>query len=141
MLPARFQQFKPKSLPKPKRPSKMPVLLFWLVALGAAAWFYYAKIHPALPDMGWSLPGQLEELMARARAAKPRAAAEDPQAGVTLANEVTLLLTNGRSVTGAVVRETPQVVTLGWDYGQAEFPRAEIAKIFRSQPASSDAAP
>ena len=53
-----------------------------------------------------------------------------------VANEVTLVLTNGRSVTGSLLRETPQIVTLGWDYGEAEFPRREIAQVFRGRPAS-----
>ena len=44
-------------------------------------------------------------------------------------NPVILYLENGRRVSGVLVKETPEDVTLGWDYGTAKFQRNSIKRI------------
>ena len=43
-------------------------------------------------------------------------------------NLVTLYLTNGGIVTGDLVKETPETVTLRWEYGDVSFARNEIKR-------------
>ncbi len=54
--------------------------------------------------------------------------------------QVTLYLTNGGSVTGALIRETPEDIVLQWDYGEAGFLRKEIVRMERdtAQPTPGD---
>jgi hypothetical protein len=56
-------------------------------------------------------------------------------------NQVTLHLVKGDWVTGELVRETPQEVTLRWDYGEVVFRRSEIIRLQRYEGAQAPAAP
>lgn len=67
---------------------------------------------------------------ARASTSSSRAAANaspEPPAYVAK-NTVTLYLTNGGVVTGDLVEETPEQVTLRWEYGDVSFARHEIKR-------------
>ena len=69
-----------------------------------------------------------------ARTTQPAATPQAEPVGQK-AGQVTLHLTNDRKVTGALVAEDAQEVTLGWDYGTARFPREMIRTI---EPAGPD---
>ena len=45
------------------------------------------------------------------------------------AHPVTLYLRNGRLINGDLVSETPQALTLRWDYGEMVFERGEIERL------------
>ena len=75
----------------------------------------------------------LAEKPAQAREPEEAAASAEPSA--QKAGQVTLHLTNGRKVTGELVAQDEQEVTLGWDYGTARFPREMIRVI---EPAGTD---
>ena len=62
--------------------------------------------------------------------AKPTSATAAP---VPPANQVTLYLVNGGMVTGELVSETPQEVTLRFEYGEVEFRRAEIKRFVKGK--------
>lgn len=49
------------------------------------------------------------------------------------ANQVTLYLANGGMVTGELVRESAEGVTLRWDYGEAAFSRGEIIQMVKGR--------
>lgn len=72
--------------------------------------------------------------------AKPAAAPSPAARSSPLRNQVTLHLKNGGIVVGELVRETPQLVTLRWDYGEMEFQRAEIDRLVKEAP-EAEAAP
>ena len=46
-------------------------------------------------------------------------------------NQVTLYLNNGETITGELVSETPEAVTLRWEYGDVVFQRAEIERLVK----------
>ena len=62
--------------------------------------------------------------------AKPTSATAAP---VPPANQATLYLVNGGMVTGELVSETPQEVTLRFEYGEVEFRRAEIKRFVKGK--------
>lgn len=43
--------------------------------------------------------------------------------------DTTLLLKNGERITGKLVRETPEQVTLHWEYGNATFKSSELVQV------------
>ena len=52
--------------------------------------------------------------------------------------DTTLLLKNGERVTGKLAHETPDQVTLHWEYGDAAFKSSEIVKIIRPMSRSEE---
>ena len=59
----------------------------------------------------------------------PSASAAPARPAHDLGPQVTLHLKNGSIIDGMLVRETPDVVTLGWDYGEMDFQRGEIERL------------
>jgi len=53
-------------------------------------------------------------------------------------NAVTLYLKNGGAVTGELVSETPQEVTLRFDYGDVGFRRSEIDRLVKGKEGTGD---
>ncbi len=127
------------------------VLLLVLALTGGAYWL--TRLHPEqMPSRAYRwIPG-LGQIVAQPAAPVKRAPAKmtpvsqerpaDPKTKKPATkkpavpppapvNQVTLILTNGRSVTGELVKETSSEVVLRWEYGDASFTRAEIRKIER----------
>jgi thiol-disulfide isomerase/thioredoxin len=68
------------------------------------------------------------------------------QAPLAPRNSVTLYLKNGGEVSGELAEETPEQVTLRWDYGETVFRRAEIERMVsgaseQEQPVSAEGQP
>lgn len=62
-----------------------------------------------------------------------KAAATPAKPTIPRARATTVYLKNGGAVTGELVSETPQEVTLHFDYGDVGFQRAEIARVVKGQ--------
>jgi hypothetical protein len=157
-----------KKLRRPRRGSPARTLLLLLVLVGTAA-YYALYVNPAVLPPEWNVaPPDLREVASevaqraaplvdevRSRlpgggAARPASApvrrAARPSAPVQAAPagpQVTLHLTNGGIVTGTLLRETPQALTLSWEYGEAVFERGEIVRLERGSqlPQGVDALP
>jgi len=57
----------------------------------------------------------------------------------SLKDPITLHLSNGGTVTGEFIRETPDEIVLGWDYGEVGFARDEIVRVIRGvQPVGNE---
>src|SRR3989338_2750089 len=74
----------------------------------------------------------------RPRVSVPLVAKPSPQAVRTpspaaSANQVTLYLANGGMVTGELVRESAEGVTLRWDYGEVAFSREEVTRTVKGR--------
>ncbi len=77
-----------------------------------------------------------EKIPAQPAAQRPVA----PKSATLLRNQVTLHLTGGQTVTGELLRESPDAVTLRWEYGEVDFQRAEFTGMTRED-APAAAAP
>ena len=113
---------------------------FWLGAIAVAALlvgggYYYFQQHPeALPQQAqlkqFEAASPLTKFLHSVAPAKPT---PTTAAQVPPANQVTLYLVNGGMVTGELVSETPQEVTLRFEYGEVEFRRAEIKRFVKGK--------
>jgi hypothetical protein len=127
---------------------KRLIVLLALAALLVAGGYYYVQQHPeALPQAGQLK--QFEQLKQQVQDASPltkflsRVAPIKPKAGTTpapppMTNPVTLYLVNGGIVTGDLVSETRQAVTLHFDYGDVGFQRAEIKRFVKGKEGTGD---
>jgi len=83
------------------------------------------RVRQFLPGMGPPKAPEQAVTEAKGRAdGKPRVSAK-----AAPENAVTLYLHNGGVVTGELVNETPEQVTLRWDYGDVDFRRREIKRM------------
>lgn len=138
---------------------------FWLGAVAVAALlvgggYYYFQQHPeALPQQGQlkqfehlkqrvqdvaeqakqrfepSADSPLTKFLHSVAPTKPKPAAAS---AVPPANQVTLYLVNGGMVTGELVSETPQEVTLRFEYGDVGFQRSEIQRFVKGKEGTGD---
>ncbi|MBI4355308.1 MAG: DUF1570 domain-containing protein [Candidatus Omnitrophica bacterium] len=58
---------------------------------------------------------------------------------VPLEKLITLRLKNGTVLSGELLNETPEAITLGWSWGSTEFRRTEIASAERGKRVTTDA--
>ncbi|HAM40940.1 MAG TPA: hypothetical protein DDX89_03745 [Candidatus Omnitrophica bacterium] len=65
--------------------------------------------------------------------AKPSPRAVRTPSPAASANQVTLYLANGGMVTGELVRESAEGVTLRWDYGEVAFSREEVTRTVKGR--------
>ncbi|MBI3083413.1 MAG: DUF1570 domain-containing protein [Candidatus Omnitrophica bacterium] len=94
------------------------VLLCVIVLLGGGG-ALYLRAHPKITSLE-----RLSDLPERRNlSTDPPAPTPPPQ------NQVTIYLKNGGAVTGELVQETPQELTLRFDYGDVGFQRAEIERV------------
>lgn len=93
------------------------VLLCVIVLLGGGG-ALYLRAHPKITPLE-----RLSDLPERNPSTDPPAPTPPPQ------NQVTIYLKNGGAVTGELVQETPQELTLRFDYGDVGFQRAEIERV------------
>ena len=119
------------------------ILLAALGLTGAAYWF--TQLHPEqipprlygwVPGLGRIIANRLDapSLKGHASAKKSVRARSSTLAAMPLfAKPVTLYLANGGAVTGDLVKETPEEVTLRWEYGQVGFLRSEIVRMVRGK--------
>ncbi len=126
---------------------KRLLIVLGLLAL-AGFGYYYAQTHygfiPPEPiaQLQESVHGMVEGLQERVQSITiphphiPARTAESTEA--FLPNQVTLYLQNGGVVTGSLVEETPQKITLRWDYGNVSFRRTEIQRIVRGKQATKE---
>ena len=127
---------------------KRLIVLLALAALLVAGGYYYVQQHPeAIPQAGQLK--QFEQLKQQVQDASPltkflsRVVPIKPKAGTTpapppMANPVTLYLVNGGMVTGELVSETPQEVTLRFAYGDVGFRRSEIQRFVKGKEGTGD---
>ncbi len=118
-----------------------------LVALGlTGATYWFTQLHPEqipprlygwVPGLGRIVANQLNTPSPKQGNTGARKGAQErsskPAPVALFTKPVTLYLANGGIVTGDLVKETPEEVTLRWDYGQVGFLRSEIVRMVRGK--------
>ncbi len=108
------------------------LLLLALLAAAVGGGWYFFRTHPDIWSMVTTeglveaLHGPLERTKDVVKTSTPTPTPEPPAYVAT--HSVTLYLTNGGVVTGDLVEETPEHVTLRWEYGDVRFARREITR-------------
>lgn len=105
--------------------------------LGLCALTYYT--HPQL--LPKRIVNTVDRILDKSKAVRERIKPEPPTAAspsppiprAVSANQVTLYLTNGGAVTGELVSESADGVTLRWDYGEVTFSRVDITRVEKGQ--------
>jgi hypothetical protein len=91
-----------------------------------------------LIDQAHTIQARVSKAGKRPKAPAPPVANPSPPAlrapsPAVSANQVTLYLANGGMVTGELVRESAEGVTLRWDYGEAAFSLGEITQMVKGR--------
>ena len=118
---------------------KIFLVLSALVLAAGFGGYYYFQQHPeALPQRlapsDEPKPSPLTTFLSSVAPIKPKASPTP----APMANPVTLYLVNGGVVTGELVSETLQEVTLRFEYGDVGFRRSEIQRFVKGKEGTGD---
>jgi len=119
-----FQQH-PEALPQQAQLKQFEQLKQQAQAVAEKAKARFATLDEAKPS-------PLTKFLSRVAPMKPKTTTS-ASALAPMSNPVTLYLVNGGIVTGDLVSETPQEVTLRFEYGDVGFRRAEIKRLVKGK--------